>query len=111
VPTDRGYSQANGMGDGGAPLATAARRRPAIVSARPSSRCTRMPSWWPSANPSPRRWPPRKSGRAELHDYQRICDVLTGKDFRPEFKRLTSQERLAVLQIVRDTKPDVPQYW
>ena len=43
--------------------------------------------------------------------YRRIYDVLAGKDSGAEFKQLTAEERLAILQIVRETKPDLPKYW
>jgi hypothetical protein len=48
---------------------------------------------------------------AKTQVYQRIYDVLTGKDSSADFKRLTAEDRLAILQIVRDTKPDLPKYW
>ena len=37
--------------------------------------------------------------------------VLTGKDASPKFARLTAEDRRAVLEILRDTKPDLPAYW
>ena len=43
--------------------------------------------------------------------YRRIYDVLSGKDSGAEFKQLTAEERSDILQIVRDTKPDLPKYW
>jgi hypothetical protein len=43
--------------------------------------------------------------------YQRIYDVLVGKDTRPEFGKLTADDRRAILEIVRETKPGLPQYW
>jgi hypothetical protein len=42
--------------------------------------------------------------------YRRIYDVLSGKD-QAKFARLTADDRKAVLEIVRDTKPDLPAYW
>ena len=43
--------------------------------------------------------------------YQRLYDILTGKDQGPAYARLTSDDRRAILEIVRDTKPNLPAYW
>jgi hypothetical protein len=43
--------------------------------------------------------------------YQRLFDVLTGKDRSARFQRLSAEDRRALLEIVRDTKPDLPSYW
>jgi hypothetical protein len=43
--------------------------------------------------------------------YQKLFDVLTGKDTNQRFARLTAQDRTAILEILRDTKPDLPSYW
>ena len=43
--------------------------------------------------------------------YQRLYDVLTGKDRSPKFQRLSEEDRRAILEIVRDTKPGLPAYW
>jgi hypothetical protein len=43
--------------------------------------------------------------------YQRIYDVLSGKDHSPEFARLSDDDRSAALAILRDTKPNLPAYW
>ena len=43
--------------------------------------------------------------------YQRLYDVLTGKDKSPVFARLSAGDRRAVLEIVRDTKPGLPRFW
>ena len=43
--------------------------------------------------------------------YQRLYDVLTGKDASPRFARLSAHDRRAVLEILRDTKPNLPPYW
>ena len=45
------------------------------------------------------------------HVYRRLWDVLTGKDQSPEFARRTPEERKAILEILRDTKPGLPEYW
>ena len=45
------------------------------------------------------------------HVYRRIYDVLTGKDQSKKFARLSAEDRRAVLEIVRQTKPGLPAYW
>jgi len=49
--------------------------------------------------------------RVRTRLYQRLFDVLTGKDRSARFQRLSAEDRLALLEIVRDTKPDLPSYW
>ncbi len=43
--------------------------------------------------------------------YQRLFDILTGKDTSKEFSHLTAADRQAVLEILRDTKQGLPDYW
>lgn len=43
--------------------------------------------------------------------YQRLWDILTGRDTGPEWKRLTDADRRSVLEILRATKKDLPAYW
>ncbi len=43
--------------------------------------------------------------------YQRLYDVLTGKDTSKEYSHLSVEDRKAVLEILRDTKPNLPDYW
>jgi hypothetical protein len=43
--------------------------------------------------------------------YQRLYDVLTGKDNDPKFAKLTADDRRNVLEILRDTKPNLPPYF
>ena len=43
--------------------------------------------------------------------YRRLYEVLTGRDQSPKFKRLSAEDRLAVLEILRDTKSSLPDYW
>ena len=55
-------------------------------------------------------------GLAKDHVYQKLFDVLSGKDLsgkdtNPRFARLTPQDRQAILEILRDTKPGLPAYW
>lgn len=43
--------------------------------------------------------------------YRRIFDVLSGADTSPVFARLSDEDRRAVLEILRDTKADLPSYY
>ena len=43
--------------------------------------------------------------------YRRLYDVLTGRDQSAKFKRLSSDDRRAVLEILRETKPGLPEYF
>lgn len=43
--------------------------------------------------------------------YRRLYDVLTGTNRDPEFSHLTQPTRTAILEILRETKPDLPDYW
>jgi hypothetical protein len=43
--------------------------------------------------------------------YQRLYEILTGKDQSEKYARLTADDRRAILEIVRDTKPNLPPYW
>lgn len=43
--------------------------------------------------------------------YLRLWEVLTGKDRSKPFAHLTSDSRRAVLEILRETKKDLPAYW
>jgi len=43
--------------------------------------------------------------------YQRLYDVLSGKDKSQTFAGITTADREAVLEIVRATKPKLPNYW
>ena len=43
--------------------------------------------------------------------YQRLYDVLTGKDKSPTFAGISAADRQAILEIVRATKPKLPAYW
>ncbi len=50
---------------------------------------------------------------ADVRDYilQRLFDVLTGKDNGKEFAHLSADDRRAILEILRETKPNLPDYW
>ena len=43
--------------------------------------------------------------------YRRLYDVLTGKDRDDRFARLSGEDRNAILDILRDTKSNLPAYW
>jgi hypothetical protein len=43
--------------------------------------------------------------------YLRLFEVLTEKDQSKEFAHLSKDDRKAVLEILRETKPDLPDYW
>ncbi|HEY1380979.1 MAG TPA: hypothetical protein VGF55_29535 [Gemmataceae bacterium] len=48
-----------------------------------------------------------------VHDYvlRRLFDVLSGKDTSAAFAHLSAADRRAILGILRDTKPGLPDYW
>ena len=48
-----------------------------------------------------------------VRDYvlRRLWEVLTGADTSKDFAHLSSEDRRAILEILRETKPDLPQYW
>jgi hypothetical protein len=43
--------------------------------------------------------------------YRRLYDVLTGKDRSEKFGRLSPEDRQAMLEIVGETKTNLPAYW
>jgi hypothetical protein len=43
--------------------------------------------------------------------YLRLHEVLTGKDQSKEFAALSRDDRTAILEILLDTKSDLPDYW
>jgi hypothetical protein len=43
--------------------------------------------------------------------YQRLWEVLSGQDTKPKFKNLSGADRKAILEILRDTKKGLPDYW
>ncbi len=43
--------------------------------------------------------------------YHRLYEVLSGRDNSADFARLNHQERSAILEILLDTKPDLPSEW
>lgn len=45
------------------------------------------------------------------HLYQRLWDILNAKDSSAEFQALSGDSRQAILEILRETKPGLPDYW
>lgn len=43
--------------------------------------------------------------------YQRLFEILSGKDPSKEYAKLTAEERADILSILRDTKPNLPAYF
>jgi len=43
--------------------------------------------------------------------YRRLYEILTGKDTSKDFAHLTPQDRTNILEILRDTKKGLPDYW
>lgn len=43
--------------------------------------------------------------------YRRLWDVLTGRDESEDFQKIPAAERAAIVQILRETKTDLPEYW
>jgi hypothetical protein len=43
--------------------------------------------------------------------YRRLYDVLSSRDASPAFARLSTAERRAALEIMRDTKRNLPPFW
>ena len=48
---------------------------------------------------------------AKQYIYRRLWKILTGRDDSREFAHLSDQDRDAIYQILRQTKPDLPSYW
>jgi hypothetical protein len=50
---------------------------------------------------------------AELRSdiYQRLWNILSEKDTRPDFQKLSSNTKRAILEILGETKEGLPKYW
>jgi hypothetical protein len=48
---------------------------------------------------------------AKARVYQRLLDILTGKDRGEAYARLSAADRRAILEILRETKPGLPAAW
>jgi len=42
---------------------------------------------------------------------QKLHDILTGKNTEEQFARVGAEDRKAILEILRETKPNLPDYW
>jgi hypothetical protein len=40
-----------------------------------------------------------------------LYEVLSGKDTSPTYAKLTADDRQAILEILRDTKKNLPEYY
>jgi len=45
------------------------------------------------------------------HLLERLHAILTGQDVDPQFAKLAATDRQAILEILRETKPNLPDYW
>ncbi|HWE01147.1 MAG TPA: hypothetical protein VG326_01965 [Tepidisphaeraceae bacterium] len=43
--------------------------------------------------------------------YRRLFEILTGKEASKTFGHIADNDRIAILQILRETKKDLPDYW
>ena len=43
--------------------------------------------------------------------YQRLWEILTGQDTDPAFARIPAEHRRAILEILTETKEELPSYW
>jgi hypothetical protein len=43
--------------------------------------------------------------------YQRLYDILTGKDDSEEFEKISRKTGREILEIIAETKKDLPPYW
>jgi hypothetical protein len=48
---------------------------------------------------------------AKTYVYHRLYEVLTGRDTSSEFAHLSGEDRRAILKILRETKPGLPDEW
>jgi len=48
---------------------------------------------------------------ARQYTYRRLWEVLTGRDDSAIFANLSDEDREAILQILRETRKDLPAYW
>jgi hypothetical protein len=50
-------------------------------------------------------------GEVKAYVYRRLSEILTGEDQGPEFAHLSPEDRRAILEILRDTRADLPADW
>lgn len=48
-----------------------------------------------------------------MHDHllRRLWEILTNRDKTPDFAKIPAEQRQAILEILRATKPELPDYW
>ncbi len=49
--------------------------------------------------------------KTKEHLYRRLWEILTGKDESDDFANITPSTRRAILEILQETKTDLPDYW
>jgi hypothetical protein len=49
--------------------------------------------------------------RVRQRVYQRLWEVLSGQDQASKYAHLSTADRQAILDILRETKPGLPAYW
>lgn len=53
-----------------------------------------------------------KHSRSSTSDEQlRLGDILSGNDDSSKFEDLSIEDRVAIIEIIRDTKQGLPKYW
>jgi len=50
-------------------------------------------------------------GEVREHFFRRLHEILTGRDPKPEFQRIAADDRRAILEILRETLPELPAYF
>jgi hypothetical protein len=50
-------------------------------------------------------------GKLKERIYARLWEILSGKDTSPAYEALSAENRQAILEILRDTKADLPPSW
>lgn len=53
----------------------------------------------------------RLPGELKAQLYRRLWEILSGGDPGPEYRNLSAVTRRTVLEILRETKPGLPEYW
>jgi hypothetical protein len=49
--------------------------------------------------------------QAKRSIYRRMWNILSGQEKSPKYSRLSKADRLAVVEILKDTKMDLPDYF
>jgi hypothetical protein len=53
----------------------------------------------------------RLPGEVKTYIYQRLCDILKGRAARKDGPRLSPEDSAAIVEILRETKRDLPNDW